>query len=149
MVRGKLARITYQREVVKTSPACQCCFARCPFHGHGRRGRARRAVKLAAAGSGLSGCRWQAKYDERARRPGKRGVGPLATNRGAMSDHSAPAPVESSPAVREASAAAADGTGKFADLVLEGGGVKGIGLAGAVLDVDKDGNRIKSEEGKS
>jgi NTE family protein len=63
-----------------------------------------------------------------------------------MSDHSVPAPAASSPAVVET---AADGAAKFADLVLEGGGVKGIGLAGAVLVLDEAGYQFKRVAGTS
>jgi len=60
-----------------------------------------------------------------------------------------PAPVDSSPTVAEAMAAATDGTEKLADLVLEGGGVKGIGLAGAVLALDQAGYRFQRVAGTS
>jgi NTE family protein len=43
----------------------------------------------------------------------------------------------------------AAGTGKPADLVLEGGGVKGIGLAGAVLALDQAGYRFQRVAGTS
>jgi hypothetical protein len=46
-----------------------------------------------------------------------------------MTDHAAPTPAESA--------------GKPADLVLEGGGVKGIGLAGAVIALDQAGYRFQ------
>lgn len=66
-----------------------------------------------------------------------------------MSNQSEPAPVESSPTVVEALAAATDGTEKSADLVLEGGGVKGIGLAGAVLALDQAGYQFQRVAGTS
>ncbi len=53
----------------------------------------------------------------------------------------APAPTQSSPP--------AAGTEKLADLVLEGGGVKGIGLAGAVLALDQAGYRFQRVAGTS
>jgi NTE family protein len=52
-----------------------------------------------------------------------------------MTDHAVPAPVESAE--------------KPADLVLEGGGVKGIGLAGAVLALDQAGYRFQRIAGTS
>jgi NTE family protein len=52
-----------------------------------------------------------------------------------MTDHAAPTPAESG--------------GKPADLVLEGGGVKGIGLAGAVLALDQTGYRFQRVAGTS
>jgi NTE family protein len=52
-----------------------------------------------------------------------------------MTDHAVPAPVESAE--------------KPADLVLEGGGVKGIGLAGAVLALDQAGYRFQRVAGTS
>jgi NTE family protein len=52
-----------------------------------------------------------------------------------MTEHAAPAPGES--------------TEKRADLVLEGGGVKGIGLAGAVLTLDQAGYRFQRVAGTS
>jgi NTE family protein len=52
-----------------------------------------------------------------------------------MTDPAAPAPAES--------------TEKPADLVLEGGGVKGIGLAGAVLALDQAGYRFQRVAGTS
>jgi NTE family protein len=52
-----------------------------------------------------------------------------------MTDHAAPAPAESA--------------GKPADLVLEGGGVKGIGLAGAVLALEQAGYRFQRVAGTS
>jgi NTE family protein len=58
-----------------------------------------------------------------------------------MTDQTAPTPTQSSPA--------ADGTEKPADLVLEGGGVKGIGLAGAVLTLDQAGYRFQRVAGTS
>jgi NTE family protein len=58
-----------------------------------------------------------------------------------MTDQTAPTPTESSPA--------AAGTGNSADLVLEGGGVKGIGLAGAVLTLDQAGYRFQRVAGTS
>jgi NTE family protein len=58
-----------------------------------------------------------------------------------MTDQTAPIPTESSPA--------AAGTEKPADLVLEGGGVKGIGLAGAVLTLDQAGYRFQRVAGTS
>ena len=58
-----------------------------------------------------------------------------------MTDQPAPTPMESSPA--------AAGTAKPADLVLEGGGVKGIGLAGAVLALDQAGYRFQRVAGTS
>src|SRR6266699_4556477 len=58
-----------------------------------------------------------------------------------MTDQTAPAPVEGSPA--------AAGPEKPADLVLEGGGVKGIGLAGAVLTLDQAGYRFHRVAGTS
>ena len=58
-----------------------------------------------------------------------------------MTDQTASAPTESSPA--------AAGTEKPADLVLEGGGVKGIGLAGAVLALDQAGYRFQRVAGTS
>jgi NTE family protein len=63
------------------------------------------------------------------------------TNRGVMTTQAVPTPAESS------SAAAV--TGKPADLVLEGGGVKGIGLAGAVLALDRAGYRFQRVAGTS
>lgn len=58
-----------------------------------------------------------------------------------MTDQPAPTPMESPPA--------AAGTAKPADLVLEGGGVKGIGLAGAVLALDQAGYRFQRVAGTS
>ena len=58
-----------------------------------------------------------------------------------MTDQTVPTPTESSPA--------AAGTEKPADLVLEGGGVKGIGLAGAVLTLDQAGYRFRRVAGTS
>jgi NTE family protein len=58
-----------------------------------------------------------------------------------MTDQTAPTPTESSPA--------AAGPEKPADLVLEGGGVKGIGLAGAVLTLDQAGYRFQRVAGTS
>ncbi len=58
-----------------------------------------------------------------------------------MTDQTAPAPAEGSPA--------AAGAGKPADLVLEGGGVKGIGLSGAVLTLDQAGYRFQRVAGTS
>jgi NTE family protein len=58
-----------------------------------------------------------------------------------MTDQASPAPAESSPA--------AAGTERPADLVLEGGGVKGIGLAGAVLTLDQAGYRFQRVAGTS
>ncbi len=58
-----------------------------------------------------------------------------------MTDQIAPIPTEGSPA--------AAGTEKPADLVLEGGGVKGIGLAGAVLTLDQAGYRFQRVAGTS
>jgi NTE family protein len=58
-----------------------------------------------------------------------------------MTDQTAPTPTENSPA--------AAGTEKPADLVLEGGGVKGIGLAGAVLTLDQAGYRFQRVAGTS
>jgi NTE family protein len=58
-----------------------------------------------------------------------------------MTDQNAPTPMESSPA--------AAGAEKQADLVLEGGGVKGIGLAGAVLTLDQAGYRFQRVAGTS
>ena len=58
-----------------------------------------------------------------------------------MTNQTAPTPTESSPA--------AAGTAKPADLVLEGGGVKGIGLAGAVLTLDQAGYRFHRVAGTS
>ena len=52
-----------------------------------------------------------------------------------MTEHTAPAPGESAE--------------KRADLVLEGGGVKGIGLAGAVLTLDQSGYRFERVAGTS
>src|SRR5215467_8854052 len=69
------------------------------------------------------------------------GFDPAVTNRGAMTDQPAPTPMESPPA--------AAGTAKPADLVLEGGGVKGIGLAGAVLALDQAGYRFQRIAGTS
>lgn len=46
-------------------------------------------------------------------------------------------------------AAGTQGTVKLADLVLEGGGVKGIGLAGAVLALDEAGYRFQRVAGTS
>jgi NTE family protein len=66
-----------------------------------------------------------------------------------MSDHSAHAPVEGSPTVVETPVPAANGAGRFADLVLEGGGVKGIGLAGAVLALDQAGYQFQRVAGTS
>jgi NTE family protein len=58
-----------------------------------------------------------------------------------MTDQNAPTPTESSPPVAD--------TQKPADLVLEGGGVKGIGLAGAVLALDQAGYRFQRVAGTS
>jgi NTE family protein len=58
-----------------------------------------------------------------------------------MADQTAPTPTGSSPE--------ATGTEKPADLVLEGGGVKGIGLAGAVLTLDQAGYRFQRVAGTS
>ena len=66
-----------------------------------------------------------------------------------MSDHSTSEPVGNSAPVTEAQAAAADNAEKLADLVLEGGGVKGIGLAGAVLALDRAGYRFQRVAGTS
>jgi NTE family protein len=57
-----------------------------------------------------------------------------------MTDQTAPTP---------GSSPVAAGTGKPADLVLEGGGVKGIGLAGAVLTLDQAGYRFQRVAGTS
>jgi NTE family protein len=57
-----------------------------------------------------------------------------------MTDQTASTPTESSPAAA---------TEKPADLVLEGGGVKGIGLAGAVLTLDQAGYRFRRVAGTS
>src|SRR5437899_5608889 len=46
-------------------------------------------------------------------------------------------------------AAPVGSAGKPADLVLEGGGVKGIGLAGAVLTLDQAGYRFHRVAGTS
>ena len=46
-------------------------------------------------------------------------------------------------------AAPVGSAGKPADLVLEGGGVKGIGLAGAVLALDQAGYRFQRVAGTS
>src|SRR5436190_2039036 len=46
-------------------------------------------------------------------------------------------------------AAPVESAGKPADLVLEGGGVKGIGLAGAVLALDEAGYRFQRVAGTS
>src|SRR5215471_3722300 len=62
-------------------------------------------------------------------------------NGGAMTDQTVPAPAETSPVTT--------GTEKLADLVLEGGGVKGIGLAGAVLALDEAGYRFQRVAGTS
>lgn len=72
-----------------------------------------------------------------------------------MSDHSVPGPADSSPviaqapAVAQAPAATAGQADRLADLVLEGGGVKGIGLAGAVLALDQAGYRFQRVAGTS
>jgi NTE family protein len=58
-----------------------------------------------------------------------------------MTDQTAATPTGSSPP--------AAGAGKPADLVLEGGGVKGIGLAGAVLALDQAGYRFHRVAGTS
>ena len=58
-----------------------------------------------------------------------------------MTDQTAPTPTESSPP--------AAGTERPANLVLEGGGVKGIGLAGAVLTLDQAGYRFQRVAGTS
>jgi len=58
-----------------------------------------------------------------------------------MTDQTAPTPTESSPV--------AAGPEKPADLVLEGGGVKGIGLAGAVLTLGQAGYRFHRVAGTS
>ena len=58
-----------------------------------------------------------------------------------MTDQTATAATESS--------LAAAGIEKLADLVLEGGGVKGIGLAGAVLILDEAGYRFQRVAGTS
>ncbi len=57
-----------------------------------------------------------------------------------MTDQTAATPTESSPAA---------GTEKPADLVLEGGGVKGIGLAGAILTLDQARYRFRRVAGTS
>jgi NTE family protein len=57
-----------------------------------------------------------------------------------MTDQTSPAATAGSPAV---------GNEKPADLVLEGGGVKGIGLAGAVLALDEAGWRFQRVAGTS
>jgi NTE family protein len=53
------------------------------------------------------------------------------------------------PAEPAQAAAGTGGTSKPADLVLEGGGVKGIGLAGAVLALDEAGYRFQRVAGTS
>jgi len=58
-----------------------------------------------------------------------------------MTDQAAPTTTENSPAAADAE--------KRADLVLEGGGVKGIGLAGAVLTLDQAGYRFQRVAGTS
>src|SRR5215471_732383 len=62
-------------------------------------------------------------------------------NGGAMTDQTVPAPAENSPVTT--------GTEKLADLALEGGGVKGIGLAGAVLALDEAGYSFSRVAGTS
>ncbi|HXP21897.1 MAG TPA: patatin-like phospholipase family protein [Streptosporangiaceae bacterium] len=67
-----------------------------------------------------------------------------------MTDLSAPSIAEDLPAVAVAPApAGTGGAEKPADLVLEGGGVKGIGLAGAVLELDQAGYRFQRVAGTS
>lgn len=58
-----------------------------------------------------------------------------------MTTQTVPTPTENLPA--------AAGSEKPADLVLEGGGVKGIGLAGAVLTLDQAGYRFRRVAGTS
>lgn len=58
-----------------------------------------------------------------------------------MTDQTVPIPTQRTPA--------ATGTERRADLVLEGGGVKGIGLAGAVLTLDQAGYRFQRVAGTS
>jgi NTE family protein len=67
-----------------------------------------------------------------------------------MTDNAVPVGAESSAAVVEVPAStAAAGPDLRADLVLEGGGVKGIGLAGAVLALDQAGYRFQRVAGTS
>jgi NTE family protein len=66
-----------------------------------------------------------------------------------MTDYGASAQTNSAPEVAGAAATAPDGSHKPADLVLEGGGVKGIGLAGAVLALDEAGYRFQRVAGTS
>src|SRR6266705_5775254 len=66
-----------------------------------------------------------------------------------MTDYGASAQTNSAPEVAGAAATAPDGSHKPADLVLEGGGVKGIGLAGAVLALDEAGYRFRRVAGTS
>lgn len=58
-----------------------------------------------------------------------------------MTNQTVPAPIRNSPS--------GAGVEKPADLVLEGGGVKGIGLAGAVLALDQAGYRFQRIAGTS
>src|SRR5215472_16984948 len=60
---------------------------------------------------------------------------------GAMTEQTVPTPTENPPAAAV--------TEKPADLVLEGGGVKGVGLAGAVLALDEAGYRFQRVAGRS
>jgi NTE family protein len=66
-----------------------------------------------------------------------------------MTDYGAPAQADTSPQVADGTATAPDGGQKPADLVLEGGGVKGVGLAGAVLALDEAGYRFQRVAGTS
>src|SRR5438876_7277149 len=66
-----------------------------------------------------------------------------------MTDYGASTQTNSAPEVAGATATAPDGAHESADLVLEGGGVKGIGLAGAVLALDEAGYRFQRVAGTS
>ena len=66
-----------------------------------------------------------------------------------MTDYGASTQTSSNPEVISATATAPDGAHNPADLVLEGGGVKGIGLAGAVLALDEAGYRFQRIAGTS
>jgi NTE family protein len=66
-----------------------------------------------------------------------------------MTDYGASTQTNSNPEVISATATAPDGAHNPADLVLEGGGVKGIGLAGAVLALDEAGYRFQRIAGTS
>jgi NTE family protein len=66
-----------------------------------------------------------------------------------MTDYGASTQTSSAPEVSGATATAPDGAREPADLVLEGGGVKGIGLAGAVLALDEAGYRFQRVAGTS